>query len=157
MNLADDLLYVMRLRNAGVWRAKNAASRITKGKMKLSELETMADAAKCSLVFLTSGGRHDYQGELTTLQAIDASIRHKGLDKHDVARSMGLRNAYGLYSEIRDSSVSVARLLRIAEILEMPLYEMLCDSEQVEAPREIPGREASPRVINRDLYRMGWM
>lgn len=157
MQLADNLLYVMRLRRAGSWRAKNAASRIRKGKMRLRDLEEMAHAAGCSLVFLVSGGRYDYHGELTTAEAIDASIRHKGLDRHEVARSLGLQNAYGMAQTIRDGTVTVRRLTEIAEKTGIPLHEMLCDGEQEKAPEEIPGRQASPRVINRDLYKMGWL
>lgn len=157
MKLVEDMLYVIRLRNAGVWRMKNAASRIKKGNMRLRDLEAMAQAARCSLVFLTSGSRYDYQGALTVEQAVDASIRHKGLDKHDVARQLGVQTAYPIFARIRDGSVSVATLLRIAHAIGMPLYEMLCDSEHEKAPEEIPGRVASPRVINRDLYRMGWL
>lgn len=156
MRLVDNLAYVMRLRNAGVWRTHNAYTKIMKGKMRLRDFEEMARAAKCSLVFLTSGGRYDYHGDLTTAQAIDASIRHKGLDKHDVARTMGDKDAYTIFKNIQNGTITIAKLLKLADIIGTPLHEMLCDGEHETAPQEIPGRTASPRVINRDLYKMGW-
>lgn len=156
MTLTDDIRYVLRLRNAGVWRSNNLPTRIKKGYLKLKDLEDMSQAARCSIVFLTSGGRYDYHGEKDVAEAVEASIRHKGLDIHDVARIMGKRNAYTLTRGLKECTISVRTLLNLAKTINMPLHEMLCDGEQEPAPMEIPGREASPRVINRNFRRMGW-
>lgn len=156
MTLIDNIKYVLRLRNAGVWRADKLHTRIKRGYVKLKDLEEMAQAARCSLVFLASGGRYDYHGEMTAAEAVETSIRHKGLNIHDVARAMGKRNAYTILRELRENTISVRHLVQLAETAGMPLHEMLCDGEQEPAPPEIPGREASPRVINSNFRRMGW-
>lgn len=155
--IIHNIEYVLQLRNAGIWRAKGLYTKIKKGHARLRDLDEMAQAARCSLVFLTSGGKYDYHGTLDTLQAITASIRHHRLNQHDLARMMGNKDAYAINRDIRNRTISVNKLLRMADILNIELFEMLCDGEYTPAPMEIPGRQAPRDVIIRDLCLMGWL
>lgn len=127
MRLANNIRRALTIQCAGRWRANRLEWRIRRGEVRLSDLERLAETAKCSLVFLTSGGRHEADNDLPVAENITNCIMHKGLDKHDFARSLGFRDYKYLRWQIARGKVHASMLIRMAEALKVDVWYMLCD------------------------------
>lgn len=129
MRLANDIKRALGRRRAGPWRANGYAVGIRKGFVKLNSLTHLAREAKCSLVYLVSGGNFEEDGPTDVRDAVLKSIMHGGYEKHDFARKMGYRDYNYVAAMLRDGTVPVKVLMKFAETLHLEIWELFCDSE----------------------------
>lgn len=155
MRLVNDIWQALSKRVEWPWVTKGLAIRIRNGKTRLNDLERMAYGARCSLVYLTSGGCHEDTSRLSVRAAVQKSIEHAGHDKHDFARSLGFRDFNYVASMLENGKIPVRTLLTMAERLHMELWQMLCDGEYIDAAP--PARAPSQWDHLVELNVMGWL
>ena len=126
MQLANDLKRALGKRKAFPYKANGYAVGIKQGKIRLLHLRLLAEQAKCSLTYLTSGGCYEAKEDLPPKEAIRRSIMHKGYDKHDFARKLGYRNFTYLSSMLEHETIPVKILMKMAEALEMEARTVTC-------------------------------
>lgn len=155
MQLANDLKRALGRKRAGAWKAAGYAVKIRTGRAKLYDLESLAREAKCSLVYLTSGGEYGVREEMRPVDAVTASIIHAGLDKHDFARSMGFRDYSYVATMLRERTIPVRTLMRFADALGLKIWELLSDSECVSMEYESRIPTQWDQLVELNL--MGWL
>lgn len=155
MQLANDLKRALGKRRAGPWKANNYAMGIKTGRIRLKNLFYLAKEGNCSLVYLTSGGCYEAANNLTPKEAVIKSAMHKGYDKHDFARMLGYQNFSYLARLLDNGTLPVKILMKIAETLDMEVWELLCDGEYTYIdPLELKPTEWDQLV---ELNLMGWL
>lgn len=155
MSLASDIRRALTIQCAGRWRARRLEWRIRRGEVRLSDIERLAEIAKCSLVFLTSGGRYEADNDLPVVENITNCIMHCGLDKHDFARSLGFRDYKYLRWQIVRGVVKASLLIRMADALKVDVWYMLCDGEQKETNIDNLTPTQWDQLVELNL--MGWL
>lgn len=159
MKLANDVKRALARRKVGTWRANTLATEIRTGKIKLTRLRGLSVIAKCSLVYLTSGGAYEAREPLKPKEAVTKSIEHAGYDKHDFARKMGYKDYAYVAALLSSEMLPVRALIKFAEELNMEVWELLCDSECYPITyNETPQRE-NPSEWDQmvELNLMGWL
>ncbi len=155
MQLANDLKRALGKRKAGPWKANGYAVSIKQGKAKLSGLIHLAKEASCSLTYLTSGGNFEAKEDLKPRDAVLRSITHKGYDKHDFGRMLGFPNFNRLSQMLENGTLPVKVLMKIADTLEMEVWEVLCDNEYTEVDLFSSTPSDWDQMVELNL--MGWL
>lgn len=155
MQLANDLKRALGRKRSQPSRANGFAARIKKGEAKLSHLWGLKNLARCSIVYLTSGGNYEESSNLTARMGVQKSIEHAGYDKHDFARKMGYKDFYYVASMLEKGTIPVKVLLRFASELKMEIWELLCDGECYEL--NYPNLPPSHWDQMVELNIMGWL
>lgn len=155
MTIEQTIRRALLIAGRGCRRAWGLDMRIRRGETRLNDIRDLAIFARCSLVFLLSGGDHEACNELQPVDAITKSIEHRGMDKHDFARRLGFQDFAYLRKQIVNGTVKVSMLKKMADALTMPIWQMLCDSESISTndPEYTPTEW--DQLVEKNL--MGWL